>query len=148
MSTYHHDATGANAFAEAVGQFAEEVAYNFKLPVSAQPEDQLKSPVGQLLNAVGKLGGLQVDWRTEVHPEDVDGRPDIGVVANGLLNGHVELKQPGMGAKPEGFKGHNRRQWERFKALPSLQSRWEPQTMPPLIVSPCSGCPTLWVRSS
>ena len=35
-----------------------------------------------------------VDWRTEVHPDDVDGRPDIGVVTDGLLNGHVELKAP------------------------------------------------------
>ena len=104
MSTSHHDPISASAFAEAVGQFAEEVAHNFSLPVSAQPEDQLKSPVGKLLNAVGKLGGLQVDWRTEVHPEDVDGRPDIGVVTNGLLNGHVELKQPGMGARPEEFR--------------------------------------------
>ena len=80
----------------------------------------MKPLVGKLLSAVGKLSVLDVDWRTEVHPDDVDGRPDIGVVTNGLLNGHVELKRPGMGARPEGFRGRDRQQWERFKALPNL----------------------------
>ena len=120
MFTSHHDATTQSVFAEAVGHFADEVAHNFNLPVSAQPEDQLKSPVGELLRAVGEMTSHVVDWRTEVHPDDVDGRPDIGVVTDGLLNGHVELKAPGVGARAEGFKGRNREQWERFKSLPNL----------------------------
>ena len=120
MSTSHHDVITPRAFAEAVGHFADEVAHNFSLPVSAQPEDQLKSPVGELLRAVGAMTSLVVDWRTEVHPDDVDGRPDIGVVTNGLLNGHIELKAPGFGARAEGFKGRNHEQWERFKSLPNL----------------------------
>ena len=133
MSTSHHDATTPSAFAEAVGHFAHQVAHNFSLPVPAQPEDQLKSPVGDLLRAVGEMTSLVVDWRTEVHPDDVDGRPDIGVVTNGLLNGHIELKAPGVGARAEGFTGHNRRQWERFKALPNLvfkflQAYYSPET--------------------
>ena len=109
-----------STFSDLIGQFADKVAQNFSLPVPAHPEDQLKSPVGQLLNAVGNLSELEVYWRTEVHQENVEGRPDIGVVTNGLLNGHVELKRPGMGARPEGFKGRDRQQWERFKALPNL----------------------------
>ena len=80
----------------------------------------MKSPVGQLLSAVGTLTDLDVNWRTEVHPDDVEGRPDIGVVTDGLLNGHVELKRPCKGARPEGFTGRDRQQWERFKALPNL----------------------------
>jgi hypothetical protein len=120
MSTSHHDAPTLSAFAEVVGHFADEVAHNFSLPVSAQPEDQLKSPVGDLLRAFGEMTSRVVDWRTEVHPDDVDGRPDIGVVTDGLLNGHVELKAPGVGARAEGFKGRNRQQWERFKSLPNL----------------------------
>ena len=32
----------------------------------------------------------------------------------------MELKRPGLGARPEHFTGHNRAQWERFKALPNL----------------------------
>ena len=107
-------------FGEIVGNFADTIANNFRQPVQAQPEDQLKWPVGELLRATGGLKGLTVDWRTEVHPEDVDGRPDIGVTTNGLLTGLVELKRPGLGARPDAFTGANRRQWERFKALPNL----------------------------
>ena len=111
---------GGEAFAKLVGQFANTIAYNFRQPVPAQPEDQLKGPVGELLRATGELTGLEVGWRTEVHLEDFDGRPDIGITTDGLLAGLVELKRPGLGAHPEGFKGRNRAQWERFKALPNL----------------------------
>ena len=114
------DSPTSGSFGQIVNTFGNTIAANFKQPVAAQPEDQLKAPVGELLRDAGQLTGLQVTWRTEVHPWDVDGRPDIGVVANGLLTGHVELKSPGLGARPEGFRGHNRRQWERFKALPNL----------------------------
>lgn len=110
----------APAFRGVVETFGDTLVANFKQPVPAQPEDQLKTPVGELLRATGQLSGLEVGWRTEVHHWDVDGRPDIGVVTNGLLTGHVELKAPGLGARPEGFKGQNRIQWERFKALPNL----------------------------
>ena len=120
MSTFHVDATLSKAFTDLVGNFADQVTHNFSLPVPAQPEDQLKAPVGQLLSSVGTLTALDVNWRTEVHPDDVEGRPDIGVVTNGLLNGHVELKRPGAGARPGGFTGRDRQQWERFKALPNL----------------------------
>ncbi len=93
---------------------------NFKQPISAQPEDQLKAPVGDFLRDTGSLTDLNVAWRTEVHPDDIDGRPDLGVTVNGLLTGHVELKRPGLGARPEHFTGHNRSQWEQFKALPNI----------------------------
>ena len=120
MSNPSSDSTPASAFAEIVTGFADKVANNFSQPVSAQPEDQLKFPVGELLRAVGGLMGLEVNWRTEVRHDDVDGRPDIGVTTNGLLTGHVELKRPGTGARAEGFTGRNREQWQRFKALPNL----------------------------
>ena len=107
-------------FGDIARDFADAVANNFRLPVQAQPEDQLKSPVGELLRSTGELTSLTVSWRSEVHPDDIDGRPDIGVVVNGLLTGLVELKRPGSGARPEEFTGHNRRQWDRFRALPNL----------------------------
>ncbi len=107
-------------FGEIAKAFAETVADNFRQPVQAQPEDQLKGPVGELLRATGKLTGRDVAWRTEVHADDVDGRPDMGATADGLLAGFVELKRPGLGARPEGFTGSNRKQWLRFKALPNL----------------------------
>ena len=107
-------------FVQIIGSFADAVTNNFKQPISAQPEDQLKAPVGDLLRGTGSLTDLNVAWRTEVHPDDIDGRPDLGVAVNGLLTGHVELKRPGLGAQPEHFTGHNRSQWEKFKALPNL----------------------------
>ena len=120
MSNLSSDSTPVSAFAEIVTGFADKVATNFSQPVSAQPEDQLKFPVGELLRAAGRLTGLEVNWRTEVRQDDVHGRPDIGVTTNGLLTGHVELKSPGTGARAEGFTGRNREQWQRFKALPNL----------------------------
>ena len=109
-----------SGFGEITKAFADAVADNFRQPIQAQPEDQLKSPVGELLRAAGQLTGRTVSSRTEVHPDDVDGRPDIGVTTDGLLTGFVELKRPGLGARPEGFTGRNRKQWQRFKALPNL----------------------------
>ena len=114
------DSAPEAGFLQIIGGFADAVTNNFKQPISAQPEDQLKAPVGDLLRGTGSLTYLNVAWRTEVHPDDVDGRPDLGVTVNGLLTGHVELKRPGLGARPEHFTGHNRSQWEQFKALPNL----------------------------
>ncbi len=114
------DRMTASSFAEIAASYANAVADNFRQPVAAQPEDQLKAPVGELLRATGDLTGLDVRWRTEVRADDVHGRPDLGVTVKGLLTGHVELKRPGRGARPERFTGANRVQWLRFKALPNL----------------------------
>ena len=40
MSTFHVDPTQLNAYSDLIGQFADDVAHNFSLPVSEQPEDQ------------------------------------------------------------------------------------------------------------
>lgn len=109
-----------NAIADIVERYAEAVHNNFIQPVNAQPEDQLKTPVGNLIQAIGETTGRDVTYRTEVRVDDINGRPDIGVVVDRLLTGHVELKRPGLGARPESFKKANRDQWERFKALPNL----------------------------
>ena len=86
----------------------------------AVPEDQLKAQVGDILRDAGSLTDLSVAWRTEVHPDDIDGRADLGATVNGLLTGHVELKLPGLGERPEHFTRHNRSQREQFRALPNL----------------------------
>lgn len=48
------------------------------------------------------------------------GRPDFAVTVDGLLCGYIELKSPGTGVRPDRFKGHNKKQWERFSLLPNL----------------------------
>lgn len=103
-----------------IEQFATSCEEKFANLYGGQPEDQLKTPIGTLLTALGPLVNSDITWRTEVHEDDVHGRPDIGVVVNGLLCGHIELKAPDVGARPETFKGDNRKQFERFKALPNL----------------------------
>ena len=106
-------------FTDAVREFADEVAANFSLNVNADPEDQLKPLVGNLMRRVSTVVG-DVNWRSEVHPDNVDGRPDLGITRDGLLVGLIELKRPGLGARPENFTGRNRAQWLRFKQLPNL----------------------------
>ena len=108
------------AFAEVLTRFADAVADNFTPSVNVSPEEQLKRPVGDFLRGLGQLLNLDVDWRPEVRPDDVDGRPDIGVITGDLLIGLIELKRPGLGARPEKFTGSNRQQWNRFKSLPNL----------------------------
>ncbi len=47
-------------------------------------------------------------------------RPDYTVARGGLIIGHVELKAPGAGVDPDGFRGHDRAQWLQLRHLPNL----------------------------
>ena len=100
-----------------IENFADAVAQNFSQPIDAQPEDQLKAPVGELMRELGAVAGLEATWRTEVRAGDGIGRPDLGVAVGGLLVGHIELKAPGIGARPDRFRKRsaNGQQWERFQ---------------------------------
>jgi hypothetical protein len=85
-----------------------------ELPVGVQPEDQLKPPVKALLEALSP----HVEAFTEAKLEQ--GRPDIAVRVRHAVCGYVELKEPGKSADPTRLKGADKRQWQRFKALPNL----------------------------
>lgn len=108
-------------FAAALARFADELAGKFALDVGGQPEEPLKAPVGELLRELGRLTGREVNYRPEVRVEEI-GRPDLGVTVGGLLAGYVELKAPGLGARPDRFPAGsaNAEQWKRFRALPNL----------------------------
>ena len=103
-------------FKDALKAFAESLQRNFALPVRANPEDQLKQPVQTLL----RFFPGNVDARTEAQIQGLGIRPDIGVTVGGLLCGYVELKAPGKGARTSRFTGADKKQWEKFKALPNL----------------------------
>jgi hypothetical protein len=107
-------------FHDALDRFAESLARDVLSRIDAQPEDQLKSPVRNLLETAGALLKQGVHSRTEARVKDLGARPDIGVEVAGLLTGHVELKAPGKGGRPERFKGTDREQWKKFQALPNL----------------------------
>lgn len=73
-------------------------------------------PVQILLGTVAS----DVQARTEAQLGNLGVRPDIGVAVKSLLCGYVELKAPGKGARASRFTGADKKQWEKFKALPNL----------------------------
>lgn len=99
--------------------YARELTSKFRTLGAAQPEDQLKAPVDGLLTRLGGQIGQAVGVNTESRVEDI-GRPDMAVAADGLLCGYVELKAPGIGADVRRFRDRNKRQWQKFQALPNL----------------------------
>ena len=86
----------------------------------AQPEDQLKHPIVQLMQELGEVIGIEIVATTEAAMAELNGRPDIAIVVGGAVTGHMELKAPGKGARPAKFKGADARQWKKFKNHPNL----------------------------
>ncbi|PDW03146.1 type ISP restriction/modification enzyme [Candidatus Viridilinea mediisalina] len=110
-----------SSFHQALMAYAAELTALYGLLPKAHPEDQLKGPISRVIAAAGAaLSIAPVQVLSEVQVADVGGRPDLGVVLDGLLVGYVELKAPGKGAEPTRFKGDDRAQWEKFKNLPNL----------------------------
>ena len=102
-------------------QFADSLQAKFSLIGTASPEDQLKSPVAELMRTAGADYGLNVESRTETHLTQYKVRPDIAIHVDKLICGYIELKAPGAGADAPRLKGtHNRDQWKKLKALPNL----------------------------
>lgn len=109
-----------NMTLDAVEAFANMVQTKFMALASGREEDQLRRPVDELLGKIGNLLALDVVAKDESTLDDQLGRPDFGVTVKRLLCGYIELKAPGTGVDPHRFKGHNKRQWERFQHLPNL----------------------------
>lgn len=89
-------------------------------------EEQLKAPVKALLEACAHLApkvGKQAPGVLTLLETSVKGtgRPDVGLMLDGLLNGHVELKAPCKSADPTKLKDkHDKDQWKKFQLLPNL----------------------------
>ncbi|HRZ81079.1 MAG TPA: N-6 DNA methylase [Candidatus Hydrogenedentes bacterium] len=109
-----------NKVLEAFNRFAEEVKQKLSSPVYGEPEDQLRGPFEQLVKAMAAMGGHQATVTGEVSLGAGLGRPDYGISINGVLTGYAELKAPGKGADGRFFKGHDKAQFEKFKAIPNL----------------------------
>ena len=102
-------------------EFAMNMTENFSVKVDAQPEDQLKPAVIDLLKLVGQESGKKILVRTEARHSEIHGRPDLGVAIDKLLAGFIELKAPGLGSNPDKLKGdQSKKQWENFKRIPNL----------------------------
>ena len=80
----------------------------------------MKGPVTKLIRNVGELLDLKIETITEIHVDELGGRPDIGVTVKSLIAGYIELKAPGKGANPSRLQGADKKQWNKFKDLPNL----------------------------
>jgi hypothetical protein len=100
--------------------FAENAHAKLNLVGSTgEPEDQLRAPLENFLQATGNAFHMKITPEGEARIHGV-GKPDYAVYSNGSLCGYIELKQPGKGADPNCYQGHDARQWERFKNLPNI----------------------------
>jgi N-6 DNA methylase len=109
-----------NVLRQICESYAKSIHAKFHAVALGREEDQLRRPVDELLEAVGKTNGLVVVAKDESTLSDRMGRPDFAVTVGRLLCGYLELKAPGTGTDPRRFKGHNLKQWNRFKRLPNL----------------------------
>jgi len=100
-------------------RFADDVQCKLSAAASGEPEDQLRAPMERLLTEAGQSFDLQVIAKGESRLPGI-GRPDYAVLVGGVLAGYIELKEPGKGANPSRYRGHDKQQWKRFKNLPNL----------------------------
>lgn len=108
-----------NAALEALKEFADSVRAAMQATASGDPESQLVAPTQRLLENVGRALGRRLTIVAETAVRGL-GQPDVCVEDRGVWIGYVELKAPGKGADPEHYRGHDRRQWEKFQQLPNL----------------------------
>lgn len=102
-----------------LSSFAAEVSDKLKLPGTGAPEEQLRAPLERFIEAAGKVLGTRVICQGEFHIKDI-GRPDYAVFCDGAACGFIEIKQPGKGANPGRYRGHDKKQWECFRELPNI----------------------------
>ncbi|MBW8002001.1 MAG: N-6 DNA methylase [Planctomycetes bacterium] len=100
--------------------FSEKVTSKFSVFVKGEPEDQLKPPVDTLFTEFGKLIQRKLVLKGESTLEDRLGKPDYALSDELLPIGYIELKAPGKGANPLRYKGHDKKQWNRFKKVPNI----------------------------
>ncbi len=97
---------------------------------SGWSEDQLKRPVCCLIEEAGRERDMAVHAPTEYIFPGLRSRPDIGVEIHRPgpqqelfpeTIGFVELKAPGLGARPDKLKGgHAKTQWEALKVFDNV----------------------------
>ncbi|MBV8972226.1 MAG: N-6 DNA methylase, partial [Sphingomonadaceae bacterium] len=107
----------------AVAAFGTRVAAKLANPAATgQPEDQLRGPLEALMPALAVAAGHAVTpvLVGETKHAATGSRPDYSVTVAGTLVGFIELKAPGKGADPNRYKGHDKEQWDKLKALPNL----------------------------
>jgi Type ISP C-terminal specificity domain/N-6 DNA Methylase len=103
---------------EAVAEFGS--ACKAKLSGPGDREAAIRTPLEELLAHFGEQLHVKAVFHDEVRDPERRVRPDYGVSIDGAIAGYVEVKAPGRGVGPSGFKGHDLKQWERQRDLPNL----------------------------
>lgn len=112
-----------SVFHDAFGVFATRVTRAFAGAdaLDAQPEEQLKAPVAELIEQVGSRRGWNLQALPEARASELGVRPDIGISRDNLLIGHIELKAPGKGARADRYRDrHDKEQFARLVDHPNL----------------------------
>lgn len=106
--------------AEAVAAFGAAVAE--KLGRGGDQEEQLRSPLEELLRRMGRHIGVRAVPYGEVQLRSIRARPDFAVDIGGARVGYVELKAPGRGIPTTWRRPAKREleQWEKLQALPNV----------------------------
>ena len=104
----------------ALQEFAAAVTGKLTQITHGEPEEQLRAPFENFMGAAAGALGWDVVCTGETPLPDRLGRPDYAVHLNSLLAGYVELKPAGTGVTASRFAGHNRRQFNRFSAIPNI----------------------------
>lgn len=111
--------TGADIERELV-VFSDRIRQKFSSTVRGNAEEQLRAPVERLLSECLSLLGFDPNVTGELPLANQLGRPDYGLLINGVLVGYVELKAPGVPVTPGSFRGRDKEQFSRFSQLPNV----------------------------
>ena len=110
---------------DAVSRYGRDIKAKFAaLVLKAEPEDQLRNPLEDLLRSLAEAIQLRRDDVTligEASLAEIHSRPDFAVSVRGVQSGFIEVKRPGKGADPRRYSDkHDTDQWKRLQTLPNL----------------------------
>jgi hypothetical protein len=107
---------------EAITEFGATVREKLS-DKNAEPEEQLRTPLENLLRRASKVLGLKIVVHGETRLPELGARPDFAVDVAGARVGYIELKRPSKGVpltptwKPS---ARDAIQWEKLRSLPNL----------------------------
>ena len=107
-------------FHVALQAFANAVTTKSTQVIAGAPEDQMRGPFEGFMGAVAEALNWNIVCTGETPLPGRIGQPDYAVHCNQLLAGYAELKAPGVSATASRFRGHNRKQFKRFSAIPNI----------------------------
>lgn len=104
---------------DAVSTFGAECKRSLAGP--GDREAAIRGPLEQLLRTIAEHHARpEIGWSPETRLPHLGVRPDYAVRVGADVTGYIEVKRPGKSVDPDGFTGHDKRQWDRLRDLPNL----------------------------